>query len=593
VVGGGIAGTCAAVSAARLGLTVCLVQDRPVLGGNNSSEVRVWLAGATGGALYPRVGDLVNEFRQKRKAHYGPDNKAELYEDDMKLGVVRAEKTLTLLLEHRVNGAETGEGRIKAVIAQHTRSARRLRIEGRWFVDGTGDGCVGHLAGADHEITKKGHMGRCNLWNVIDTGQPQTFPRCPWALDLSDKPFPGRLRPAPPGPDLRPGRKGQGGIKKLGGWYWESGFDHDPFEKSEYIRDWNFRAMYGAWDCLKNVDKVYPDHKLNWAAYVSGKRESRRLMGDVVLDRKHLFDRVEFPDRCVVTGWKIDLHLADKRYEKGFEGDGFISKAHFTDYPKPFYVPYRCFYSRNIGNLFMVGRCVSVTHEALGTTRVMKTGGLMGEVVGMAASLCMKHDCDPRDVYRDHLPELKELMTGGVGKAPKAAASGAAPGVRSVPVAPVARKAEPPAWLREARENLALSARLAVSGTHASGRYPASRVNDGRADTTDNASRWVSNEAESHWVELAWPAARTISAARIVSGYRQGAEVVGAIRDFVLQYDAGGTWKDVPGTKTSGNNSSDRSLRFGPVSASRVRLLITATRGNVARVWELALYDPP
>ncbi|MHC4505005.1 MAG: FAD-dependent oxidoreductase [Planctomycetota bacterium] len=568
VVGGGIAGTCAAVAAARLGLAVCLVQDRPVLGGNNSSEVRVWLAGATNGSLYPRVGDLVNEFRQKRKAHYGPGNKAELYEDDMKLGVVRAEKTLTLLLEHRVNAAETSKERIQAVVAQHTHSGRRLRIEGRWFVDGTGDGCVGYLAGADYEMTKQGHMGRCNLWNVIDTGRPQTFPRCPWALDLSDRPFPGR--------------GGRGGITKLGGWYWESGFDHDPFEKGEYIRDWNFRAMYGAWDCLKNVDKVYPDHKLNWAAYVSGKRESRRLMGEVILNRKHLFDRVEFPDRCVVTGWKIDLHLPDKRYEKGFEGDGFISKAHFKSYPMPFYVPYRCFYSRNVGNLFMVGRCVSVTHGALGTTRVMKTGGLMGEVVGMAASVCVKHDCDPRDVYREHLAELKELLTRGVGNSRKAAASGPAPGARSAP-----------AWLAAAGENLARSARLVVSGTHASGRYPASRLNDGRSDTTDNAGRWVSNEAESHWVELVWPAARRISGARIVSGYRQGGQIVGAIEDFVLQYDDGGTWKDIPGAKTAGNSACDRSLRFKPVSAPRVRLLITATHGNVARIWELALYDPP
>jgi hypothetical protein len=561
VVGGGIAGTCAAVAAARLGLSVCLVQDRPVLGGNNSSEVRVWLAGATNGALYPRVGNLVNEFRQKRKAHYGPDNRAELYEDDMKLGVVRAEKTLTLLLEHRVNGAEAGkgnEGRIKAVIAQHTRSARRVRIEGRWFVDGTGDGCVGHLAGADHEITKKGHMGRCNLWNVIDTGRPQAFPRCPWALDLSDKPFPGR--------------KGQGGIKKLGGWYWESGFDHDPFEKSEYIRDWNFRAMYGAWDCLKNVDRVYPNHKLNWAAYVSGKRESRRLMGDVVLDRKHLFDRVEFPDRCVVTDWKIDLHLPDTRYEKGFEGDAFISKAHFKSYPMPFYVPYRCFYSRNVGNLFMVGRCVSVTHEALGTTRVMKTGGLMGEVVGMAASVCKEHDCDPRDVYRSHLAELKGLLRRGVGKGGPATAPG---GEVDIP-----------------GENLAPSARVTVSGDYDAARYPKKMLTDGRADTRDNGSRWLSDAKPPHVVELAWAEAKALTAARVVSGYRAGGGVGSPVRDFALQYEVDGGWRDLPGARAEGNTHVDWRATFAEVRAKRVRLVVTATPGDISRVWEIGLYGP-
>ena len=136
-------------------------------------------------------------------------------------------------------------------------------------------------------------------------------------------------------------------------------------------RDWNFRAMYGAWDALKNVDKKYPNHKLNWAAHISGKRESRRLLGDVILSKKDLFDSKKYADGCVPTGWKIDLHLPEKRYEKGFEGDAFISKALFTDYPRPYWIPYRCLYSRNVPNLFMAGRDVSVTHGALGSVWVI------------------------------------------------------------------------------------------------------------------------------------------------------------------------------------------------------------------------------
>jgi len=123
-------------------------------------------------------------------------------------------------------------------------------------------------------------------------------------------------------------------------------------------------------------------------------------------------------DGCVPTGWSIDLHLPDPRYEKGFEGDAFIAKAHYTRYQPPYWVPYRCLYSRNVPNLLMAGRDISVTHEALGTVRVMRTGGCMGEIVGMAASLCKKHDCDPRGVYKEHLAELKELMLEGVGKLP-------------------------------------------------------------------------------------------------------------------------------------------------------------------------------
>ena len=408
VVGAGIAGICSAVSAARLGLRVALIQDRPMLGGNNSSEVRVWLGGKTNCEPYPRVGDIVSELEQEKKAHYGPDNIAEIYEDEKKLAIVE-EENISLFTCYRVNDIETSSGQITAVTAQNIITGRRIRCTGKWFADCTGDGCVGFLAGADHDMTLKSHMGRCNNWNVIETETPSPFPRCPWAFDLSDKPFPGR------GNDE--GQFSKRGLLSLGGWYWESGFDHDPINKGEYIRDTNFRAMYGAWDCLKNVDKAYPNHKLNWCSYISGMRESRRLLGDVVLTKEHILTDQEFPDACVATGWNIDLHVPHEAYQKGFEGDEFISVALFTKYPQPFWVPYRVLYSRNITNLFMAGRDVSVTHEALGAVRVMRTCGLMGEIVGMAAYLCKKNDASPRGVYQDHLEDLKALMRKGNGKA--------------------------------------------------------------------------------------------------------------------------------------------------------------------------------
>ncbi len=557
VVGGGIAGTCAATSAARLGLHVAFIQDRPVLGGNNSSEIRVWLQGARNLPPYARVGDVVAELEQRRAAHYGPDNTADLYEDGKKLGLVEAEKNVALFLRHRVNEVEVETGRIRAVIAQQTVTGRRRRFAARWVADCTGDGAVGFLAGADYQITLRGHMGRCNLWNVAETDRPVAFPRCPWALDLSDKPFPGR------GDDPR-------GILALGGWYWESGFDHDPIEKGEYIRDWNFRAMYGAWDCLKNVDKVYPNHKLNWAAHVSGKRESRRLMGDVVLSKDNLISGKEYPDGCVPTGWKIDLHLPDPRYVEGFEGDAFIARAYYTDYPRPYWIPYRCLYSRNVENLFMAGRDISVTHEALGTVRVMRTGGCMGEVVGMAASLCKKHDTDPRGVYRDHLDDLKELMRRGVGKAP----------------------ARPPK-LKDVGENLAQAAAITTSGDYDAAAMPPALVVDGRADWRDNASRWLSHAQVPNWVEFRWNEPVTIVAARIMSGYFRGSGVTDPILSFVFQHFDGEAWQDIAATDTDGNTEVDWHCRFDPVTTGRVRLLVRATQIDFSRIWEIELYGPP
>ena len=555
VVGGGIAGTCAAVSAARLDLKVALIQDRPVLGGNNSSEIRVWLQGARNVEPYPRVGDVVAELEQERSAHYGPENTADLYEDAKKLALVRAEENLALFLDCRANVVEAESGRIRAVVAQHTLTARRLRFAGRWFADCTGDGAIGILAGADCEMTCPGHMGRCNLWNVVETDRPVSFPRCPWALDLSEKPFPGR------GGDPR-------GILALGGWYWESGYDHDPFERSESIRDWNFRAMYGAWDCLKNVDKGYPSHKLNWAAHVSGKRESRRLLGDLVLTQEDLVEGKEYPDGCVPTGWKIDLHLADPRYVEGFEGDGFIARAHYTDYPRPYWVPYRCLYSRNVDNLFMAGRDISVTHEALGAVRVMRTGGSMGEIVGMAASLCRKHDADPRAVYRDHLDELQGLMREGVGK-----------------------PAAPPPELENVGRNVARLATISTSGDRDPAGSPPTLVNDGRVDWRRNDLRWLSHAQVPNWVELRWDEPKTLVAARVMSGYCHGGNVTDPIASFVFQHFDGGVWKDLPATDTVGSAEVDWHCRFDPIAAARVRLLVRRTQINVSRIWEIELYE--
>jgi len=570
VVGGGIAGTCAALSGARLGLTVALVQDRPVLGGNNSSEVRVWLNGKTNFMPFPRIGDVVRELDQRLRAHYGPANTAGLYEDDRKTAIVKAEKNITLLLSHRGNGVEMQDGRIAAVIAQHIVTGRRVRLACSMVVDSTGHGVIGALAGAKFEMTAKGHMGRCNLWNVKDTGKPVAFARCPWALDLSDKPFPGCKR---------------GGLRSLGVWYWESGFDLDPFEKGEYIRDTNFRAMYGAWDALKNVDKLYPNHKLNWCAYIAGPRESRRLIGDVLLTKKDVVDGVTWPDACVPCTWSIDLHLPDKRYEKGFEGDAFISRAHYTRFKGPYWLPYRCLYSKNVPNLFMAGRDVSVTHEALGTVRVMRTCGMTGEIVGMAASLCKKHNTTPRGVYKDYLDELKALMIAGIGKDPTPKTGFPRPG--SVPA-----RLAPPAWLKTAGTNLARKAKVTVSSTHASGKYPAGRINDGKI-VLDNNLRWVSNSTVPHTAELSWDAAQTIGAVRIVNGWNDRRTIIGLLANFSLAYHDGAQWKDIPGAKAAANNKADWHVKFAPVKTQRLRLTITATYGNTARIWEMEVYNPP
>lgn len=403
VVGGGMAGTAAAIGASRLGLKVALVQDRPVVGGNNSKEVMVGLGGAINISPYTNIGNVIKELIPPVDPMVNPDS---ALNDEYRMNILRAEKNLTLFMNTRADGVTMNGRKIESVVAQNTVTAERIELFGSYFADCTGDGTIGFLAGADYEINLQKHMGNTNMWRVKSYSTPQPFPKCPWAIDLTNKPFPGR-----------PGIKGPSntsGLGCLGSWFWESGFSRNPLTEVEYIRDYNLRAMYGAWDCLKNVDMLYPNYKLFWAAYITGKRESRRLLGDVQLTKEDLLGSVKYKDGFVGVGWNMDVHVPHSSFLASFEGDEFISIDLHTDFKRPYYVPYRCFYSRNTDNLFMAGRNISVTQEALGSVRVMKTTGLMGEVVGLAAGLCVKRHATPRELYTTYFNELSSYIISGI-----------------------------------------------------------------------------------------------------------------------------------------------------------------------------------
>lgn len=393
VVGGGYSGMGAAISAARMGCRVALIQDRPVLGGNGSSEVRVWAMGNIRRGRFPRIGEIVEEFADRATKSPG---RAEEFGDELKEEVARAEENIDLFLNHHAFAVQMQGNRIETIDALDVRTSQIRRFRSPLFVDCTGHGWVGEKAGADWDMTPEGRMGMSNMWTWDEAAEPTTFPETPWALPLNmeDFPYPRDYHAQ---------------------WFWESGYDKDPIGEAEAIRDWNLRAGFGAFNAMKNGDGA-EDHRnavLTWMAYVGGPRESRRLLGDVLLTQDDIVQKTEFIDGCVPTTWSIDLHYPKREFAGKFPDNPFISIAvhdrrvdRLYGYP----VPYRCFYSRNIDNLFMAGRCISVTHEALGTVRVMKTCGMMGEVVGKAASICRQNDCTPRDVYEQHLDELLSLL---------------------------------------------------------------------------------------------------------------------------------------------------------------------------------------
>ncbi|WP_293674525.1 FAD-dependent oxidoreductase [uncultured Parabacteroides sp.] len=410
VVGGGIAGISAAVSAARLGCKVALINDRPVLGGNNSSEIRVHLGGRIEAGPYKELGNLQKEFGPTRGGNAQP---GDYYEDDKKSELVANEKNITLFSNYRAIGVQMDGQKIRSVIAKHIETGQEQRFEAPLFSDCTGDGTIGYLAGADYRMGRESRdefgestapekadkmtMGASVQWYSVDDKKPSSFPAFSYGVEFNDK---------------------NSEKVMMGEWTWETGMNYDQIKDFERIRDYGLLVVYSNWSYLKNGMKEnsqYRNRKLGWVAYVSGKRESRRLMGDYILKEDDIRKHVVHEDGTAASTWTIDLHYPDPANTANFPDQEFKSIAkHIEIYPYP--IPYRCLYSRNVDNLFMAGRNISVTHVALGTVRVMRTTGMMGEVVGMAASLCKKYNVNPRGVYRSYLNDLKELMKEGVGK---------------------------------------------------------------------------------------------------------------------------------------------------------------------------------
>lgn len=408
VVGAGIAGMSAAVSAARLGCNVALINDRPVVGGNNSSEIRVHLGGRIEMGPYKELGGLQKEFGPDKGGNAQP---AATYEDQKKLDWLAREERVSLFLNYRVIGVEKEGDRIVAVTAKHIENGSELRFEAPLFSDCTGDGTVGYLAGADYRMGRESReefgesiapekadkmtMGASVQWYSVETDGPSTFPEFDYGIEFTDESC-ERVT--------------------MGEWTWETGMNFDQIKDFERIRDYGMLVIYSNWSYLKNRLKgndLYRNRQLGWVAYMAGKRESRRLLGDYILKEDDLTKHVAHEDASFTTTWSIDLHRPDPKNSRYFPNQEFKAvTTHILIYPYP--VPYRCLYSRNVENLFMAGRNISVTHVALGTVRVMRTTGMMGEVVGMAASLCKKYDTTPRGVYRYHLNDLKALMKEGV-----------------------------------------------------------------------------------------------------------------------------------------------------------------------------------
>jgi hypothetical protein len=410
VIGGGVAGMCAAVSAARFGCKVALVNDRPIAGGNNSSEIRVHLGGHIEMGPYPALGRMLREFGHSKGGNAQP---ASNYEDEKKEAFIRGQEGLTYLPYFRAVKVNMDGSRIASVVIRNIESGEELLLKAPMYADCTGDANLGYMAGADWMMGREGKdeygealapekgdkltMGSSVQWYSVEDAKKTTFPEFEYGVKFTEE---------------------NCEKVKMGEWTWETGMNRDQIWDFERIRDYGLLVVYSNWSFLKNHysgKAEYANRSLGWVAYVAGKRESRRLMGDYILKQDDVDKQVFHEDASFTLSWHFDLHFPDPENTVNFPGNEFKA-ATKSNLIYPYAAPYRCLYSRNIDNLFMAGRDISTTHVTLGSTRLMRTGAMMGEVVGMAASICKDKGTTPRGVYQHYLPELKALMTKGAAR---------------------------------------------------------------------------------------------------------------------------------------------------------------------------------
>lgn len=404
VIGGGLAGLCAAVAAARHGVNVVLMQDRPVLGGNCSSEIRMWVAGALGknnretGILEEIM--MENQYRNPGKNYY--------IWDGILYGKVREEKNITLLLNCSCLDAQMHRGVIRSVTGWQTTMQTYHRVFAELFADCSGDSILAPLTGAPYregrearsefgesiepEVADRDTMGLSCMLQAEETDEVHPFIAPSWAEKLSAEQLTHRM------PDL------ENPLENF--WYLELGGKTDTIGQTEVLRDELLSLTYGLWDYLKNDPQTRQRNQnwqLHWIGALPGKRESRRYVGPYTMNQNDIEAGGNFPDEIAYGGWSMDDHNP-----AGFRSDELPTIFHPA--PSPYGIPYRCLYSNTIENLMFAGRNISVTHAALSSCRVMGTCALLGQAVGTAAALAIQLGCRPGEFRHQQIGRLQMLL---------------------------------------------------------------------------------------------------------------------------------------------------------------------------------------
>lgn len=574
VVGGGLAGVCAAIAAARHGAQVILIQDRPVLGGNTSSEIQVHATGAdcSGGRPHAREGGILEEMRLA-EAVRNPQRCGQVWDLVLWEWVTR-EPHLTLLLNSICTGATVEGGAIRSITVACQATEDIFDISARLFIDCSGDGRLAAEAGVGFMIGREGKdefgepdaegpdaktMGCSLMFIAKDMGVPVPFVAPPWAVKFTE--------------DMLPHR----GHMELshGHWWIEYGGEMDVIKDVEAIRDHLLACLMGLWDHVKNGGRHGAENwALTWFSFVPGKRESRRIIGEHILTEVDLLDLKEFPDAVAHGGWSIDTHPPG-----GIHSPEPPSKHLNT--PDVYGIPLSCLIARDVSNLLMAGRCHSATHMAMASTRVAATGAAMGQAAGTAAALALQHDCAPKAVAADHAAELQQVL------------------LKDDQFIPNVANADP---LDVARQATVTASSAAADGAPAKVIDGVTRLRDG------DIHEWVSagGAALPQWLQLEWASPVSLRELHFTfdSGFARpltltqsdsfNSRVVRGpqpeiIRDYVVEAKQGGQWVEI--ARVTDNLQRKVVHCFEPAPVEGVRLVVNRTHGDPqARVYEVRVY---
>ncbi|MGN0174299.1 MAG: FAD-dependent oxidoreductase [Acutalibacteraceae bacterium] len=420
VVGGGISGICVAISAARNGVKVSLINDRDIFGGNASSEYRIHIDGGAWGnsTFYSREAGIADEIKLyilKKNPCY--NIKQECHLSDMAiLELLLNEKNIKLFSGTSVYDCECEDNKVIRAFGIKNKSQEKFVFESPYFCDASGDGILAYNAGAEYRVGREAKeefneslapekadshvMGSCILFNVRDEGKPVKYEKPDFAYDFVkdgiinyfNRPETGRELPKP-------------GENYGGPWWLEYGGMIDTIADSDDIDFELKKIIYSYWDYIKNSGK-YPDSEnlsIDWIAPSAAKRESRRFMGKYIMKQSDIEDSKYFEDAVSTGGWSLDIHDVGGIY-------GNEKTSAFGNVSSLYNIPFSIMYSKDISNLFLAGRIISCTHVALGSLRVMQTLGAMGQAVGTAASLCKKYNATPDEIDQNHIQELRSIL---------------------------------------------------------------------------------------------------------------------------------------------------------------------------------------